>query len=125
MIPEQTIHNFWSSFGVTAYEENSVPTGNDAPPFPYITYSVATSDFGREILLTGSVWTRSTSWISATSIAKSIFDYVGLGGRYLKCDNGVIWLKRGAPFAQSMGDPSDDLIKRKYINLTAEFLIAE
>ena len=40
-------------------------------------------------------------------------------------DGGVLWLKRGTPFAQSMGDETDDLIKRKYLNITAEFLTAD
>lgn len=33
-------------------------------------------------------------------------------------------LKRGSPFAQRMSDPNDDMIRRIYINITAEFLTA-
>jgi hypothetical protein len=47
-----------------------------------------------------------------------------LGGKIIKCDGGRIWIKRGQPFAQNMGDESDDLIKRKYLNLTFEFMTA-
>ena len=35
MTKAAAIYQFWNSFGLTAYEENSVPT--DAT-FPYITY---------------------------------------------------------------------------------------
>ena len=124
MTAEQAIHRFWSMFGLTAYEENAVPTGDDAPKFPYITYSVAISGFNEETQLPASIWTRSTSWVLANSMADSIMQYIGLGGKILKCDGGCIWIKRGSPFSQSMGDPSDSLIKRKYINITAEFLTA-
>ena len=125
MTVEQAIHQFWSIFGLTAYEENAVPTGDDVPKFPYITYSVATAGFGEETQLTASVWTRSTSWVSANNMAESIFNYIGLGGKILKFTDGKIWIKRGTPFSQSMGDPSDSLIKRKYINVTAEFFSAK
>lgn len=124
MTAEQAIHQFWSMFGLTAYEENAVPTGDDAPNFPYITYSVAISGFNEENQLSASIWTRSTSWVTANNMADAIMKYIGLGGKILKCDGGAIWIKRGTPFSQSMGDPSDSLIKRKYINITAEFLTA-
>jgi hypothetical protein len=47
-----------------------------------------------------------------------------LGGKIIKCDGGRIWIKRGQPFAQNMGDESDDLIKRKYLNVTIEYFTA-
>lgn len=124
MTAEQAIHQFWSMFGLTAYEENAVPTGDDAPKFPYITYSVAISGFNEENQLSASIWTRSTSWVTANNMADAIMKYIGMSGKVLKCDGGAIWIKRGTPFSQSMGDPSESLIKRKYINITAEFLTA-
>ena len=42
MTAEQTLHSFWSSFGLTAYDENSVP---DDAVLPYITYSVSYDSF--------------------------------------------------------------------------------
>jgi hypothetical protein len=57
--------------------------------------------------------------------AEEIAAAIGRGGVLLDCDSGKIWLKRGSPFAQSMGDPEDAMIKRKYLNITAEFLTAD
>ena len=37
MTKEAALHNFWSMFGVPAYEENAVPSGEDGAEFPYIT----------------------------------------------------------------------------------------
>lgn len=122
MTKEAALYSFWSGFGIPAYDENAVPTGEDGADFPYITYQVVTDSFGNDVLLTGSVWYRSTSWKEANSKAQEISDKIGLGGVTLACDGGIIWIRRGVPFAQSMGDDSDDLIKRKYINVVIEYL---
>lgn len=125
MTKEAALYNFWSMFGLTAYEENSVPSGEDGAEFPYITYQVVTDSFGNDVALTGSVWYRSTSWKEANAKAQEISNVLSRGGVTLACDGGIVWLRRGIPFAQSMGDDSDDLIKRKYINLVAEFMTAD
>ena len=122
MTKASALYNFWSGFGLTAYEENTVPT--DAK-FPYITYQVVTDSFGAEIALTASVWYRGTSWVEANAKAEEISRTISRGGKTMPVDGGVLWLKRGTPFAQSMGDETDDLIKRKYLNITAEFLTAD
>lgn len=122
MTKEAALYNFWSMFGLPAYEENSVPSGEDGAEFPYITYQVVTDSFGNDVALTGSVWYRSTSWKEANAKAQEISDKISRGGVMISCDGGVIWIRRGVPFAQSMGDDSDDLIKRKYINIVAEYI---
>ena len=124
MTKEAALYNFWSMFGLPAYEENSVPTGEDGAEFPYITYQVVTDSFGNDVALTGSVWYRSTSWKEANAKAQEISEKISRGGVTISCDGGIIWIRRGVPFAQSMGDESDDLIKRKYLNITAEFMTA-
>ena len=122
MTKAAAIYQFWNSFGLTAYEENSVP---DEAQFPYITYQLVTDSFDREIPLTASIWYRSESWSGINAKAEEISQKISRGGKIIPCDGGVIWLKRGHPFAQSMGDESDDLIKRKYLNITAEFMTAD
>ena len=121
MTKAAAIYQFWASFGLPAYEENSVP---DTSTFPYITYQLVTDSFENEVILTGSIWYRDTSWLSVNTKAEEISQDIGLGGKLIDCDGGKIWLKRGSPFAQNMGDDTDDLIKRKYINLSAEFFTA-
>jgi hypothetical protein len=115
------IYSFWNGFDVVAYEENTVPS--DAS-FPYITYQLVTDSFDREVAATASLWYRGESWTAINAKTEEIAQHIGLGGKIIKCDGGRIWIKRGQPFAQNMGDESDDLIKRKYLNLTYEFLTA-
>lgn len=118
MTKAAAINKFWNSFGIMAYEENSVP---DDAEFPYITYQYVSDSIGGETLLTASVWYRATSWINANEKAEEISRYIGLGGMILNFDSGKIWIKRWTPFAQNMGDENDNLIKRKYINVIAEY----
>ena len=122
MTKAATIYQFWSGFGLTAYEENTVPT--DAT-FPYITYQLVTGSFDREIPLTASLWYRSEGWTAINAKTEEISQKISRGGKIIPCDGGAIWLKRGQPFDQNMGDKSDNLIKRKYLNITAEFMTAD
>ena len=119
MTKAAAIYKFWNGFGLTAYEENTVPTDSD---FPYITYQLATDSFDHEIPLTASLWYRSESWTGINAKTAEISQKISRGGKIISCDGGAIWLKRGQPFAQNMGDESDDLIKRKYLNITVEYL---
>ena len=121
MTKAAAIYQFWSSFGLTAYEENTVPT--DAA-FPYVTYQLVTDSFDREVAATASLWYRGESWTAINAKTEEISAHIGLGGKIIKCDGGRIWIKRGQPFAQNMGDESDDLIKRKYLNVTIEYFTA-
>lgn len=122
MTKAAAIYQFWSGFGLTAYEENTVP---DDAKFPYITYQLVTDGFDREIPLTASLWYRGESWTAINAKTEEISQKISRGGKIISCDGGAIWLKRGQPFAQNMGDESDDLIKRKYLNITAEFMTAD
>ena len=127
MTKAAAIYQFWNSFGIKAYEENTVidadEEGNPVEPtFPYITYQLVTDSFDRDVAATASLWYRSESWTAINAKAEEISAHIGLGGKIIKCDGGRIWIKRGQPFAQNMGDESDDLIKRKYLNLTVEYL---
>ena len=122
MTKAAAIYQFWSSFGLTAYEENTVP--EDAV-FPYVTYQLVTDSFDREVAATASLWYRGESWTAINAKTEEISQTISRGGKIISCDGGAIWLKRGHPFAQNMGDESDSLIKRKYLNITAEFITAD
>lgn len=121
MTIEAAFNQFWNKY-LTAYEENSVP--EDAT-FPYLTYQIVIGNFGENTPLSVSLWYRGSSWLDINAKSREIKKGIGNGGIFLKCDDGSIWLKRGTPFAQNMGDESDNLVKRKYLNVTAEFLTAD
>lgn len=122
MTKAAAIQAFWGSFGLAAFEENAVPTGDDAPEFPYITYELVTDDLGNETAMSASLWYRGSSWVLANAKADEIGARLGYAGVRLVCDGGYIWLRRGTPFAQSMGDPDDNMIRRKVLAVDAMFL---
>jgi hypothetical protein len=126
MTKASALYNFFSSFGIDAYEETLVPTGEEAPKFPYLTYQLITDSFDNEVLIPVSLWYRSeASLLALNSKTEEISQRIGRGGVFLDCDGGKIWIKRGSPFAQTMSDSEDNTIRRKYINITAEFLTAD
>lgn len=105
-------YGFWSSFGVPAYEENSVPD-SDVVTFPYITYQAVSSHFDGNYVVNASIWTRSTSWLMADSLSNAIEARLKNGGEIVPYDAGLLWFTAEVPFSQNMGDPEDDRIKRK------------
>lgn len=118
MNKEQALHYFWSQFDVPAYDQSTVP--EDAA-YPRITYECATDNIGAQLILTGSLWDRSTSWKSVTELQHTIEATLGLGGQTIGYDNGLLWVKRGEPFAQRMND-TDDSIRRIVLNIEVEYL---
>lgn len=118
MNAEQALHTFWSRFSLPAYDENSVP---DSAQLPYITYSISYDSFDNNVSMSVSLWYKSTSWEDITLKAKEIIDSIGHGGIILKTDRGGIWLKRGNPMYQRIGN-EDRTIKRIYLNIMAEYI---
>ena len=116
----QALHQYWSSFGWTAYDANTVPSTDLLPDMPRITYNTEVSEFGDTMSVSISLWDNSYSWEAITKKAEQIFDDIGLGGKLLLFTGGVIWIKRGSPFYTRMADP-DDRIRRIVINVDIEY----
>lgn len=114
-------YKFWSGFGVPAYEQNSVPDA-DHVVFPYITYEAVSSEFNEDASPYASIWTRSTSWASADRLSDLIEGSIRGGGAIVEHNNGILWITANAPFSTSMGDPNDDMVKRKLLSVTIHFL---
>ena len=117
----QAQHSFWSSFGVPAWEEHSVPD-DQRNTYPRITYEAATGVFESTVSITASIWTRSSSWATADTLANTMEEYIKSMG-CPSIDGGRYRVYIGdTTFAQKMDDPEDDQIKRILINVTFEFM---
>lgn len=116
----QTLHDFWSSFGIPAYDTASVP---DDAVMPYITYTALTAPFEITTLLTADIWYRSTAWNGISNKADEIGADVGIG-KLISLQDGkqYIYLAQGSPFAQRIYD-TDETVKRVRINLMGEFFV--
>jgi hypothetical protein len=122
MTKEEALDYFMSHLGLAAYQENAVPSGELKPQYPYLTYEVATDSWDGVLPIAVNLWYRSTSWVAANEMAQAVSDMITRGGITLPCDGGMLWITRGQPFARSMGDGGDDMVKRKVLNLMVEFL---
>jgi len=117
---EAALKQFFSSFGITAYPSTAVPKD---VVFPYLTYEVITSAWGAEpVGLTVNLWYFTTQESLPNAKARELSEEIGQGGAVIPCDGGYIWLKRGSPWCQNLTDETDPNIKRRYINVTAEYL---
>lgn len=116
----QAIHTFWSSFGLTAYDEMTVP---DDAQMPYITYDMASGKLEDSLAMYGNLWYYDTSWEAITKKAEQIAEAIAGSGYYsAKIDTGYVWITQGVPFAQRMSDPESDMVRRIYLNVNVEFL---
>lgn len=122
MTKAAALYSFFSSFGIPAYEENSIYSMKNAPAFPYLTYEIQTDSFSEyDAALSFSLWYSSESWVSANAKSAEISAYIGSGGKVIPCDGGYILIQRAHPFAQNMGDDSDDMIKRITHNISVRY----
>ena len=124
MTKAAAIHAFFSQF-LKAYEENSVYDEDEPPEMPYLTYQLLSGSFDPDnngAAMSVSLWYNSESWLKINAKTEEISKAIGRHGVRLKCDGGYILIRRSdTNFAQSMGDPSDYRIKRKYLSLSIEF----
>lgn len=119
MTRDKALHAWFSQF-MTAYPAASVP---DDAVFPWLTYELVTGawDSG-EVAATVDLWFYTSEEATPNAKAQEISDAIGLGGVIVPYDGGAVWIKRGSPFCQNVADDSDHNIKRRYINLTIEYL---
>lgn len=108
----QALYGFYSSFGIPAYPEESVPS--DAQ-LPYITYTIVQPDWNENAVHQVRVWYRSESYVGINAKTDEILSAIGRG-KMLEAGDGYVCLRPGTPLVQPQ--PIDDpLLKVNYINL--------
>lgn len=112
---QQFFEQFLPAYPVTSVKEDV--------KLPYLTYSAVFDAWGGEpVSLTVNMWFRTESEAVPNAKVQELSDALGSGCVTLPIDGGYIWLTRGSPFCQSLADEADSQIKRRYINVTAEYL---
>lgn len=119
MTKAAALHQFFNGFGIPAYTSTSVP---DDVVFPWLTYELITSAWeGGPVGLTVNLWYRTTSEAIPNAKAQELSEAIGRSGVNAPCDGGYIKILRGSPWCQSLSDDTDPVIKRRYINVTAQY----
>lgn len=121
MTKEAALQAFFERF-LPSYAAASVPSGEPGVEMPYLTYELITGAWEEgPVSLTVNLWYYTTSEATPNAKAREISEAIGPGGVQVPCDGGTIWLTRGSPWCQSLRDDADPLIKRRYINITANY----
>ena len=117
----KALQMFWEQFRWPAYDEGTVP---DDAGYPRITYNVVEDELDHPVAMRASLWDRSTSWQSVSEKAAEISEALTkLWPPAIPFDGGRVYLTKGSPFAQRMID-EDDMVRRIYINIGAEYFSA-
>lgn len=87
--------------------------------FPYLTYSVETSNFDVEGNFTVRVWTRSESYVKMAELSGKVEEKIEEGILPLP-SGGYFYIYKGDPFIQIAPD-EDPLIKSTLINVNYRF----
>lgn len=124
MTPEAAIYTFLSGFAIPAYASSSVP---DQAQFPYLTYDLVMGEWEQgEANMTVNVWYRTESEATPNAKVREIGAAIGMGGVTLPCDGGMLWLKKGSPWAQAVTiDGEDEKVKRRLLNVSIETITYE
>lgn len=122
MTPEAAVYEWMSSFGIPAYAATSTP---DDAAFPYITYDLAVDGWdGGEVNVTTNVWYRTDSEAQPNAKVREMTERLRHGGETRPCDGGMLWFKKGSPWAQAVRvEGEDERIKRRYVNVIIEYLV--
>ena len=120
MTKYQALQHFWSSFGIPAYENSTVPDIESRGDF-YITYEAVTDSLDNAVPMSASIWkVNTTSWKDVSEVADRISDEL-IQVKTIPLDIGYLYITRGRPFSQKMSD-EDETVRRIYINIMAEYL---
>lgn len=119
MTPEAAVYAFLSGFAIPAYASSSVP---DQATFPYLTYDLVLGEWNQgEVNMNVNVWYRTESEAVPNAKVREIGSAIGRSGVTVPCDGGLLWLKKGSPWAQSVViDGEDEKVKRRLLNISVE-----
>ena len=119
----QALQSFWDSFGLDAYDEQSVFTEKQMPSFPHITYESASGGYMNSTVLFANIWDKSDAWAFIKQKAETIRKAIGYGGKRIATDSGYLWIKlpENSEFSQPL-DSGEDTVKRMRLSIEVDFL---
>ena len=131
----QAQQEFWSGFGLPAYDELTVPDEiwdeelqkMVKLEMPYLTYEAVSGNLDAQSIVTANLWYRSNSWAEisqkADAIASAIYNdprsAIPIDGGYMK-----VRLPDGTMHSDRMDEPNDKQVRRIRFTVELEFLTA-
>lgn len=108
----KALYEFWSGFGLPAYQTDSVP---DNAVMPYITYSLVETEPLESASHYAQVWYRDTSNAALLAKVDVIKEIISNGVR-IDCNGGCVVIRPSSPLVQFMVD-ADPANRYAYFNL--------
>lgn len=121
MTKNKALYNWFNSLyeDIPFYRDTNVPLETE---YPYGTYTYVEEPFpSTAVGITVNLWFRTESEAIPDEAVSDLSKAIGYSGAVISCDEGHIWINKGTPFCQSL-TYEDTAIKRRYINLLAEYL---
>lgn len=110
----------WLNQFLPFYRASSVPGDVE---MPYGTYEYVSGAFdGGAVSMSVNLFFYTESEAIPDQKEMEFSERIGQGGVLIPCDEGYIWLRRGSPWCRSVVYEDEPNIKRRYINLTCEYL---
>ena len=124
MTKDRTLFEWFQQFGMPFYPVTALPPAKEIT-FPYGTYEPVFGYNGDITYPTVNIYYRTESEVTPNKKAAEIGEVIGKGGTLVKCDEGLMWIKRGSPFVQGINDPDNSNIKRRLLSIAIEFLTTD
>ena len=121
MTKDRALFEWFQQFSMPFYPVTALPPAEDIT-FPYGTYEPVFGYNGDITHPTVNIYYLTESEVTPNNKAAEIGEVIGMGGTLVKCDEGLMWIKRGSPFVQGINDPDNSNIKRRLISIAIEFL---
>lgn len=109
----QTLQKFFSSFGIPAYEEHTVP---DNAALPYITYEVRVPDWRDQTSISASVWYAGTTFKPLYAKVDEIGEKLDEGLTVPVQGGGSLYLYKDTIFSQ-VTETGNDNVKVCYLQI--------
>jgi hypothetical protein len=119
MTKAEALYAFFNQV-MQSYPSAAVP---DSVDYPYLTYDLATGSFGDvDTNITVNIWDYTDSEAEINALARKVGEAIPRGGVMVRCEGGAMWLKRGTPWMQAVVNEDNRTVKRRYLNVSAEFI---
>ena len=109
----KALKTYFSSFGIPAYAQQSIP---DDVPLPYITYPLKEPAWNEKTTMFAIVRYKATGYAALLEKVDQILADIG-EGRQIELDNGYLFLYPEPTVVQEYSEPENG-IKGIYINLS-------
>ena len=110
---------YWSSFGLPAYQENTVPD-EKRDKYPYLTFQMVNGQLGGTLTASANLYYKSTSW---SAIIQEVNQMEKVVDRQIFVEGGIMKVRKPlANFAQPASEQADKSIRRMLLTVEIEFL---